>query len=96
MAKGRAAGPVTVTAASAVLFLGLGSYLWARPSVNPQQELAALRAAIVADVKGQLANEMGQLPLALIRDSAECRGISASRSFFRLREEMFQKVKFAP
>jgi len=45
MAKGRVAVPV-VAAAFAVLFLGLGSYLGARPSVDPQQELAALRAEI--------------------------------------------------
>ena len=46
MAKGRVAVPVVVTAAFAVLFFGLGSYLGARPSVDPQQELAALRAEI--------------------------------------------------
>ena len=68
MSKGRVAVPVVVTAAFAVLFFGLGSYLWARPSVDPQQELAALRAAIVADVKRQLQTEMGLLPLTLIRD----------------------------
>ena len=45
MAKDRVAVPV-VAAACAVLFLGLGSYLGARPSVDPQQELAALRAEI--------------------------------------------------
>jgi hypothetical protein len=47
MAKGRVAVPV-VAAAFAVLFLGLGSYLGARPSIDPQQELAAQRAAITA------------------------------------------------
>ena len=67
MAKGRVAVPV-VAAAFAVLFLGLGSYLGARPSIDPQQELAAQRAAIVADVKRQLQTEMGLLPLTLIRD----------------------------
>jgi S1-C subfamily serine protease len=46
MSKGRVAVPVVVTAAFAVLFLGLGSYLGARPTVDPQQELAALRAEI--------------------------------------------------
>ena len=46
MSKGRVAVPVVVTAAFAVLFFGLGSYLAARPSVDPQQELAALRAEI--------------------------------------------------
>ena len=45
MAKNRVAVPV-VAAAFAVLFFGLGSYLGARPSVDPQQELAALRAEI--------------------------------------------------
>jgi S1-C subfamily serine protease len=45
MAKGRVAVPV-VAAAFAVLFFGLGSYLGARPSVDPQQELRALRAEI--------------------------------------------------
>ena len=45
MGKDRVAGPA-VAAAFAVLFLGLGSYLGARPSVDPQQELAALRAEI--------------------------------------------------
>ena len=45
MAKNRVAVP-SVVAACAVLFLGLGSYLGARPSVDPQQELAALRAEI--------------------------------------------------
>ena len=45
MAKDRVAVPV-VAAACAVLFFGLGSYLGARPSVDPQQELAALRAEI--------------------------------------------------
>jgi hypothetical protein len=43
MAKSRGAVPV-VAAAFAVRFFGLGSYLGARPSVDPQQELAALRA----------------------------------------------------
>ena len=37
---------VVVTAAFAVLFFGLGSYLGARGSVGPQQELAALRGQI--------------------------------------------------
>ena len=45
MAKGRVAAPV-VAAAFAVLVFGLGSYLGARPSVDPQQELGALRAEI--------------------------------------------------
>ena len=45
MAKRRVAVSV-VAAAVAVLFLGFGSYLGARPSVDPQQELAALRAEI--------------------------------------------------
>ena len=67
MAKDRVAVPV-VAAACAVLFVGLGSYLGARPSVDPSQELAALRAAIVTDVKRQLQTEMGLLPLTLIRD----------------------------
>ena len=78
MAQGRVAAPV-VAAAFAVLLFGLGSYLGARPSVDPQQELQALRAeidasdqetraAIVADVKRQLQTEMGLLPLTLIRD----------------------------
>jgi S1-C subfamily serine protease len=44
MAKGRVAVPVV--AAFAVLFLGLGTLLGARPRVDPQQELAALRAEI--------------------------------------------------
>ena len=68
MSKDRVAVPLVVTAAFAVLFFGLGSYLWARPSIDPPQELAALRAAIVADVKRQLQTEMGLLPLTLIRD----------------------------
>jgi S1-C subfamily serine protease len=67
MSNGRVAVPVVVTAAFAVLF-GFGSYLGARPSVDPPHGLAALRAAIVADVKRQLQTEMGLLPLALIRD----------------------------
>ena len=46
MSKGRVAVPVVASAAFAVLFLGLGSYLGARPSVDPQHELAALRAEI--------------------------------------------------
>ena len=37
---------IIATTAFAVLFLGLGSYLGARPSVDPQQELAALRTEI--------------------------------------------------
>ena len=45
MAKSRVAVPV-VAAAFAVLFLGLGSYLAAGASLDPQQELAALRAEI--------------------------------------------------
>ena len=45
MAQNRVAVPV-VAAAFAVLFFGLGSYLGARPSADPQQELAALRAEI--------------------------------------------------
>jgi Trypsin-like peptidase domain len=45
MAKRRVAVSV-VAAAVAVLFLGFGSYLGARSSVDPQQELAALRAEI--------------------------------------------------
>ena len=45
MAKDRVAVPV-VAAAFAILYFGLGSYLGARPSVDPQQELAALRAEI--------------------------------------------------
>ena len=68
MSTGRVAVPAVATAAFAVLFLGLGSYLWARPSVDPQQDLAALRAVIVDDVKRQLQSEMGLLPLTLIRD----------------------------
>jgi Trypsin-like peptidase domain len=67
MARGRVAVPV-VAVAFAVLFFGLGSYLGARPSVDPQLELAAQRATIVADVKRQLQTEMGLLPLTLIRD----------------------------
>jgi S1-C subfamily serine protease len=46
MSKGRVAVPAVVTAAFAVLFFGLGTYLGARPSVDPQHELAALRAEI--------------------------------------------------
>ena len=46
MSEGRVAVPVVVTAAFAVLFFGPGSYLGARPSIDPQQELAALRAEI--------------------------------------------------
>jgi hypothetical protein len=76
--------PQAVVAGFAVLFFSLGSYLGARPSVDPPQELAALReeinllraqqelaaptAAIVADVKRQLQTEMGLLPLSLIRE----------------------------
>jgi S1-C subfamily serine protease len=45
MAKNRVAVPVGA-AAFAVLFFGLGSYLGARPSVDPQQELGALRAEV--------------------------------------------------
>jgi S1-C subfamily serine protease len=54
MAKSRVAVPV-VAAAFAVLFLGLGSYLGARPSVDPQQELAALRAEMNLLRRQQLA-----------------------------------------
>jgi len=46
MSKRRVGVPAVVTAAFAVLFLGLGTYLGARPSVDPLQELAALRAEI--------------------------------------------------
>jgi S1-C subfamily serine protease len=46
MSKGRVAVPAGVTAAVAVLFFGLGSYLGARPGVDPERELAALRAEI--------------------------------------------------
>jgi hypothetical protein len=46
MSKGRVAIPVVASAAFAVLFFGLGSYLAARPSVDPQQELSALRAEL--------------------------------------------------
>ena len=46
MSKGRVAVPVIVTGAFAVLFFGLGSYLGAGPGVDPQQELAGLRAEI--------------------------------------------------
>ena len=46
MSKDRGAVPLVVTAAFAVLFFGLGSYLGARPRVDPQHELAALRAEI--------------------------------------------------
>ena len=46
LSRGRVPVRVVVTAAFAVLFFGLGSYLGARPSVDPQQELAALRAEI--------------------------------------------------
>ena len=67
MARGGVGVPV-VAAAFAVLFSGLGSYLGARPSVDPRPELGALRADIVADVKRQLQTEMGLLPLTLIRD----------------------------
>ena len=42
----RVAAPVILITAFAVLFFGLGSYLGARPSVDPQQELAALREAV--------------------------------------------------
>ena len=45
IAHNRIAVPVVV-AACAVLFVGLGSYLGARPSADPQQALAALRAEI--------------------------------------------------
>ncbi len=46
MSKDRGAVPLVATATFAVLFLGLGSYLGARPSVDPLQELAGLRAEI--------------------------------------------------
>jgi S1-C subfamily serine protease len=46
MSKSRGAVPLVVTAAFAVLYFALGSYLGARPSVDPQHELAALRAEI--------------------------------------------------
>lgn len=46
MSKGRVEVSVAVTAAFAVLFFSLGSYVGARPRVDPQQELAALRADI--------------------------------------------------
>ena len=46
MSNGRVAVPVVVIAAFAVLSFGPGSHLGARPSVDPQQELAALRAEI--------------------------------------------------
>jgi len=45
MAEDRVAVPVVV-AAFAVLFFGLGSYVGARPSVDPPQEVAVLRAEI--------------------------------------------------
>ena len=41
MSKDRGAVPLVVTAAFAVLFFGPGSYLGARPRVDPQHELAA-------------------------------------------------------
>ena len=44
--RSRTDSTIIVTAAFAVLFFGLGSYLGARPSVDPQQELAALRTEI--------------------------------------------------
>ena len=40
MAESHVAVPV-VAAAFAVLFFGLGTYLGARPSIDPQQELVA-------------------------------------------------------
>jgi S1-C subfamily serine protease len=46
MSKGRVGVPGVVAVTFAVLFFGLGSYLGARPSVDPQEELAALRAEI--------------------------------------------------
>jgi S1-C subfamily serine protease len=46
MSNRRVAVPVVVAAAFAVLFFGFGTYLAARPGVEPQQELAALRAEI--------------------------------------------------
>jgi S1-C subfamily serine protease len=57
MANGRVAVPVVVTTAFAVLFFGLGSYVGARPSVDPQRELAALRAEI-----DQLRTQQGLAP----------------------------------
>ena len=68
MSNSRIAVPASVAAAFAALFFGFGSHLGARPSVDPPQELAGLRAAIVADVTRQLQTEMGLLPLSLIRD----------------------------
>ena len=53
MSNNRVAVPVVVAAAFAVLFFGLGSYLGARPSVDPQQALAALRAEMAVLRKQQ-------------------------------------------
>ena len=46
MSKGPVAVPAVVATAFAVLFFGLGTYLGARPSVDPQHEFAALRTEI--------------------------------------------------
>src|SRR3954465_13279087 len=46
MSRDSVAVRAMVTGAFAVLFLGLGTYLGARPSVDPQHELVALRADI--------------------------------------------------
>jgi S1-C subfamily serine protease len=56
MAKDRVAVRV-VAAACAVLFFGLGSYLGARPRVDPLQEVATLRAEI-----DRLRNQHGRAP----------------------------------
>ena len=65
--------PVVVTAAFAVLFFGLGSYLGARPSVDPQQELAALRGEIALLRKQQdlaPAGTAGMAPLPRVVETA--------------------------
>jgi S1-C subfamily serine protease len=46
MSNGRVAVPVVVASAFAFLFFGLGNYLGARPSVDAEQQLAALRAEV--------------------------------------------------
>ena len=46
MSNGRVAVPVVIASAFAVLFFGVGSYLGARPSVDAQEQLAALRAEV--------------------------------------------------
>ena len=82
MAKNPAAVPI-VAAAFAVLFFGLGSYLGARPSVDPQQELAALRADIALLRKQQELAPTGTagisptLPVveALVFDPGNCAAI---------------------